>query len=253
VGTGLSRRATAFFRLARNSGKVKAVIPGPTQAMCQRANYAGGMTKRPHKPVTMSPWQVEWSEDIDEAIWRSHPEAKAGLARDTALLILGRSTDTAMPEDITSRVKHFIEQGGLDDVAHVWADAHALSLAGALWRLYRVRDQIIKQSEDIARLVAIGHDALNTIDPVVAGLTDPITAEGVLALIDSVFFGAFDGELAEALTRVGALAKLVAQGLLDVPHDQVESFDLARSSLAWGVIADELMAAGAQERRQGLS
>ena len=201
----------------------------------------------------MPPWQVEWSEDMDEAVWRSHPERKAGLARDTALLILGRTTDASLPEDMTARVTTFITEGGLDDVAHLWADAEAISLAGALWRLYRVRDQITKQSEDIARLVTIGHDALDTIDPVVAGLRDPITAEGVVTLIDSVFFGEFDGELAEALTRVGALAKLVARGLLDVPHDQSESFDLAKSSLAWGVIADELMSAGDVERRHGLS
>jgi hypothetical protein len=201
----------------------------------------------------MSPWQVEWSEDIDEAVWRSHPERKAGIARDTALLILGRTTDTPLPKDLTSRVKNFIDHGGLDDIAHLWADAEPISLAGALWRLYRVRNQIQQQPEDIARLVAIGHDALDTIDPVVAGLTDPITPEGILTLIDSVFFGAFEGELAEALTRVGALAKLVARGLLDVPHSQSESFDLAKSSLAWGVIADELMGSGDVERRHGLS
>jgi hypothetical protein len=211
------------------------------------------MSKRPHKPVTMSPWQVEWSEDIDEAMWRSHPERKAGLARDTALLILGRTTDTPLPADMSKRVKRFIDEGGLEDLAHLWADAEPISLAGALWRLYRVRDQITKQPEDIARLVAIGHDALDTIDPVVAGLRDPITPDSVVTLIDSVFFGAFGGELAEALTRVGALAKLVARGLLDVPHDSAESFDLAKSSLAWGVTADELTAAGDVERRQGLS
>lgn len=201
----------------------------------------------------MSPWQVEWSEDIDEAVWRSHPERKAGIARDTALLILGRSTDTPLPADMTARVKSFIEEGGLDDVAHLWAESEPVSVPGALFRLYRVRDQIQKQPEDIARLVAIGQDALDTIDPVVAGLRDPITPESVVALIDSVFLGAFDGELAVALTRVGALAKLVAKGLLDVPHDQEESFELAKSSLAWGVIADELMSAGDVERRHGLS
>ena len=201
----------------------------------------------------MPPWQVEWAEDIDEAIWRSHPERKAGLARDTALLILGRSTDTPLPNDMSSRVKDFIAEGGLDDVAHLWADAEAVSLAGALWRLYRVRDQIMKQPEDIARLVTIGHDTLDTIDPVVAGLRDPITADGVVTLIDAVFFGAFDGELADALSRVGALARLVARGLIDLPHDHAESFDLAKSSLAWGVIADELVAAGDAERRHGLS
>jgi hypothetical protein len=223
------------------------------QATLWVANYAGEMSKRPHKPVTMSPWKVEWSEDLDEAVWRSHPERKAGIARDTALLVLGRATDTPLPSDMATRVRAFIEDGGLDDVAHIWADSQAVSLPGALWRLYRVRDQIQKQPEDVARLVAIGHDSLDTIDPVVAGLHDPITPDTVVALIDSVFFGAFEGELAQALTRVGALAKLVAQGLLDLPHDQSESFGLAKSSLAWGVIADELMVAGDVERRHGLS
>lgn len=220
--------------------------------MVASANYAGWVSNRPHKPVTMPPWRVEASEDVDEAVWRSHPERKAGLARETALLILGRAIDTPLPDDMATRVKAFIDDGGLDDVAHLWADSPAHSLAGALWRLYRVRDQILKQPDDIARLVAMGHHTLNTIDPVVAGLTDPITPDGVVALIDQVFFGAFEGELAEALARVGALAKLVAQGLLEVPHEDSESFALARSSLAWGLVADELIGAGDTERRLGL-
>lgn len=210
------------------------------------------MTNRPHKPVTMPPWRVEATEDAEDAVWRSHPERKAGVARDTAQLILGR-TDRALPDDMVSRVRAFIDEGGLDDVAALWADSPAISLPGALWRMYRVRDHIVKQPGDIARLVASGQQSLNTIDPILAGLRDPITPEGVLGVIDTVFFGAFEGELAVALGRVGALAKLVSQGLLDLPHDDTESFDLAQSSLAWGVIANELLDAGLVESRHGLS
>jgi hypothetical protein len=111
----------------------------------------------------------------------------------------------------------------------------------------------MKQPDDIARLVALGHHTLDTIDPLLAGLEDPITPDRVLALIDTVFFGALEGDLSDALSRAGALAKLVAQGLLDLPHDQVESFSLAQSSLAWGVVGQELIDAGRMETRHGLS
>ena len=211
------------------------------------------MTKRPHKPVAMSPWRVEASEDIEDAIWRSHPERRAILARDTAALMAGRAPNYPTPPDVTARIRQFVHDGGLDDVAHLWSDSPAVSLPGALWRLYRVRDQIMKQPDDIARLVALGHHTLDTIDPLLAGLEDPITPDRVLALIDTVFFGALEGDLSDALSRAGALAKLVAQGLLDLPHDQVESFSLAQSSLAWGVVGQELIDAGRMETRHGLS
>jgi len=211
------------------------------------------MTNRPHKPVTMPPWRVEASEDIDEAIWRSHPEHRAGLARDTAHLIVGRVTGVELPGDTASRIRQFVLDGGLDDVAQLWGDSPANSLPGALWRLYRVRDQIAKQPADIARLLALGHEGLDTIDPIVAGLEDPVTADGVLALADTVFFGALEGNLQGALARAGALAKLVAAGLLAVPHDQEESFSLARASLAWGVVAEELIHACQVEGSASLS
>ena len=211
------------------------------------------MSNRPHKPVTMPPWRVEASEDIDEAIWRSHPEHRAGLARDTAHLIVGRVAGVTLPEETASRIRAFVHDGGLDDIAPLWSDSPATSLPGALWRLYRVRDQIVKQPADIARLVALGHQALDTIDPIVAGLDDPVTAQGVVELADTVFFGALEGQLQGALMRAGALAKLVAAGLLAVPHDQEESFGLARTSLAWGVVAEELVHAGQVEATAGLS
>jgi hypothetical protein len=102
-------------------------------------------------------------------------------------------------------------------------------------------------------LVALGHSSLDTIDPLLAGLDDPITPERVLELIDTVFFGALEGGLADALQRAGALAKLAAQGLLDLPHDQVESFSLAQSSLAWGVVGQELLDAGHADAQHGLT
>ncbi len=201
----------------------------------------------------MPSWRVEVSEDIEEAIWRSHPEKRAGIARDTALLLLGRADNVTFPEDMAARIRTFVDEGGLDDLAQVWSDSPPLSLPGALWRLYRVRDQIVKQPDDVAGLISRGKQSLNTIDPVVAGLDDPITAEGVLGVIDSVFFGALEGELSWALTRVAALAKLVAHGLATLPDSDEDTVGVTKTSLAWGVIAGELEEAGALERRVGLS
>ncbi len=169
------------------------------------------MTKRPHKPVTMPPWRVEASEDSDDAMWRSHPERKAELAKDTALLIIGRVSDVPLPEDMAARIREFVDEGGLDDLAHVWADSPPGSLPGALWRLYRVREQILAQPDDVARLVSRGLATLDTIDPIIAGLDTPITTSSVLTLIDTVFFGAFEGDVADALSRVGALSVLMTK------------------------------------------
>lgn len=212
------------------------------------------MVERPHKPVTMPPWRLEASEDIDEAIWRSHPERKAALARDTAHLVVGRHLDKSLPPESAARIREFIEEGGLEDVAVLWADSPASSLAGALWRLYRVREGILAAPREVARLVSLGHASLDTIDPILVGLDDPVSPERVTGLIDQVFFGGLEGDLATALLRAGALAKVIAQGLLDIPAgDGNDSHGLATSSLAWGVVGAELIEAGAIESRSELT
>jgi hypothetical protein len=201
----------------------------------------------------MPGWKLEAIDDPDEGPWTSHPQAKAQLAHDTARLLVGRQGGVTLPQDVIHRLDRYLADGGLDDLAALWAESGPTSLPGALWRLYRVREQLLARPDELARLISLGHDHLDTIDPILAGMAEPVTRDSVVALADDVFSGAMGTTLPDALERAGALAKVVARGLLIHPHEGDESYPLARTSLAWEVVGAELLEAARLDRRGGLS
>lgn len=211
------------------------------------------MQERPHKPVTMPGWKLEAIDDADEGPWTSHPQAKAQLAHDTARLLVGRQGGVTLPPDAVKRLDRYLADGGLDDLAILWAESEPVTLPGALWRLYRLREQLLAHPEELARLISLGHDHLDTIDPILVGMAEPVTPDSVLGLADDVFSGAMGGSLPDALERAGALAKVVARGLLIHPHERNDSYPLARTSLAWEVVGAELLEAARLDRRGVLS
>lgn len=209
--------------------------------------------ERPHKPVTMPGWKLEAVEETDEGPWTSHPQAKAQLAHDTARLLVGRQGGVTLPGDVVQRLDRYLAEGGLDDLAILWAESEPTSLPGALWRLYRVREQLLAHPNELARLISFGYDHLDTIDPILVGIAEPVTRDSVLALAADVFSGAMGATLPDALERAGALAKVVARGLLLHPYEGEDSYPLARTSLAWEVVGAELLEAARLDRRSGLS
>ena len=196
------------------------------------------MSDRHHKPVRMSPWRLEASESEEDAIWRLHPERRLAVAHDTAGLLVRHEDESG---DRLHRLNAFVDQEGLDTLAELWSAAEPVSLPGALWRLYRIREQVQNRPDVIGDLVQRGLHSLDTIDPVVVGAEEPVTARGVSDIIDEILQGSFSGSLAEALERASALARVVAAGLLHWPEENDgREHEVALRSLSWEVVADEL-------------
>lgn len=194
-----------------------------------------------HKPVRMSPWRLEASESEEDAIWRLHPERALAVAHDTAHLLLRRTPDSVDSTNTLERLNQFVEAEGIETLAELWAGAEPVSLPGALFRLYQIRDAITKRPDVIGDVVQRGLDSLHTIDPVVVGAQEPVTAGEVTAIIDRVLRGGFSGELGPALERAAALARVIAAGLLNwPPAEQTNEHELALRSLAWDVVATDL-------------
>ena len=211
-------------------------------------SYPGGMSNRTHKPVSMAPWRLEASESEEDAIWRLHPERRLAIAHDTAQLLVReqRGTDS---DDTLSRMKTFVDQEGVDTLAELWSSADPVSLPGALWRLFGIREQVRVRPDVIGEVVQRGLDALETIDPVVVGAEEPVTAAGVGNIIDQVLRGGFSGDLANALERASALARVIAAGLLHWPESHTDrEHDVALRSLSWGVVATELADCARREK-----
>lgn len=201
----------------------------------------------------MAPWRLEASESEDDAVWRLHPERALAIAHDTAWLLVGRgeaeSDDDASRRETLAKLNAFVDREGLDTLAELWSMADPVSLPGALWRLYQIRDQIHRRPDVIGDVVARGIDALDTIDPVVVGASEPVTAEGVSAIIDEVLRGSFTGGLSEALLRASALARVIAAGLLHWPEpNDAAEHEAALKSLRWDVVAGELADCARREK-----
>jgi len=196
----------------------------------------------------MAPSQLESVELNDDSLWEQHPERALALAHDTAqFLVRGMSGEG--DNRIAERLHDFIEEEGLDTLAELWAHAEASSLPGALWRLVVMRHHIEKRSDVVPDLVERGLQRLSTIDTVVAGVAEPVSAEGVLALLEDLFSGTFRGELAPALHRASALARLVSTGLLDWPPDSDSESGLTLSALHWDELSRSLAVSAKREEK----
>jgi hypothetical protein len=205
------------------------------------------------KPVRMSTARLEASLSADPADVVMDPAERAALASETARLLVERGNDAASDE-LVGRLVSFADDHGLDTLAELWASATPRSLPGALWRLYLVRAIIRHNPEDARILFQRGVDDLPTIDQVVAGAPDPVSADGLATLLDDIVRGVFQGELAEALERASAVARAVSAGAISLAWGSGEDASyLTSRSLNWSVIADELKATARLARSGSLS
>ena len=169
----------------------------------------------------------------------------------SALLSRGQSTrDTKVREELV----RFSDEYGLDTLAELWSQAHPLTLPGALWRLFLVRAVVQHNPEDASHLFHRGIDNLPTIDAVVAGAPDFVSAEDFSKVLDGILRGAFEGDLAHALDRAAAVATAVSAGAISLAlADANEASYLTSRSLSWSVIARELEGCASRARKGSLT
>jgi hypothetical protein len=204
------------------------------------------------KPVRMSTSRMEAAiTDPAELVMDPADVSAIAHATATALLSRGQSSDDVRVREALVR---FADEHGLDTLAELWSKAHPLSLPGALWRLYLVRAVVRHSPQDTAQLFQRGVDGLPTIDAVVAGAPDPLSAEDFSGVLDDILMGAFDGDLAHALERAASVATAVSAGAISLAlADDREASYLTSRSLTWSVIAQELEGCAARARKGTLT
>ena len=189
----------------------------------------------------------------DPAELMMDPAEVSAIAHATASALLshGQSTkDTKVREELV----RFSDEYGLDTLAELWSQAHPSSLPGALWRLFLVRAVIQHSPEGASRLFQRGVDDLPTIDAVVAGAPDPVSAQDFSIVLDDILRGAFEGDLAHALDRAAAVATAVSAGAISLAlADTDEASYLTSRSLSWSVIARELEGCASRARKGALT
>jgi hypothetical protein len=190
-------------------------------------------SSRPHRPARFA----DLTEMIDAA-GGAAPTSRAELASATAEVLVqaGRSPGEG------ARFVALADRVGLDTLAALWHDADPVSLPGALWALYLLRQWCRSDGEEVTRLWRAG-EHLAPAESVVAGVGEYADVDAVQLAADAVLTGVYQGDLAVALERAAAFFRVIAAGRRSLgPHDQfaADGVDLAARN---GRVAASLCAA----------
>lgn len=203
-----------------------------------------------HRPVRVPGEHFEFVQGGED------PAVLVRSAHETAQALVSRVRADPDPE-IVARLVAFAEREGIDAVAELWSRAAALSLPGALWRLYLLREMIRRDADQVVVAFALGVERLASIDPVVAGAPTPAGPEELLAVADEILRGVFEGDLALALDRAASFCRVAAAGCTQLADDSdVAAPDraatLTRRAARLATLAEELSASARLAREGGL-
>lgn len=218
------------------------------------AGSLDGMTddsREYHRPVKRP------AELFDRLFAAEDPAEVSRVAHSTAQALLARvraDPDAA----VIDRLVAFTAEHGIDDLAELWSRSPATSLPGALWRLYLLQLMIHDDPQTAALLYERGRAELAGADEVVAGAPSPAGPAELVALIDTIMRGLFEGDFAVALDRAAAFCRVQAAGATHVADDY-EATEPGRAStfttraLRLADYATDLAACAALWRRDALT
>lgn len=179
------------------------------------------------------------------------------MAHATASALLTRAREDATGES-AERLISFTAEHGMDDIAELWSAAPAVSLPGALWRLYLLQLAIHSDPQTSALLYERGRVELRSVDPIVAGAPVPASPEEIVELIDKILRGAFRGDFSVALDRAAAFCRVQVSGATHVADDHeftepTRATELTARARRLHTYANDLSAAAALWRVDGLT
>ena len=180
-----------------------------------------------------------------EAMTSDADPAELAAAGHRIANLLVRGPLDAGDEALVERVIHLADEEGLALIAELWSHAASETIAGALWRLYVLREWVHRQPDQAAREYAAGR-AFSPVHEVLAGVVEPPGPEEVVTLVDTVVRGILGSAFDVALDRAAAFAHLVGVG-----RGHVDDGD-ARSGAKLVDMAHQLRRAAAAERSGAL-
>nr|WP_218853111.1 DNA-directed RNA polymerase subunit beta [Microbacterium immunditiarum] len=188
------------------------------------------------------------AEDPAEVSRVAHATASALLTR------VREKPDSAVVE----RLVAFTDDHGIDDIAELWSRSPARSLPGALWRLYLLQLMIHDDPITAALLYERGRSELMSADDVIAGAPSPAGPDELVALVDTILRGLFQGDFAVALDRAAAFCRVQASGASHLADDYEgtepdRASALTTRALRLSTYAVDLTACAALWRRDSLT
>lgn len=201
-----------------------------------------------HRPVRRSLENFAGAQD---------PAEVSRVAHATAAALLNRVRQDPSDE-VIERVVGFADSHGIDTIAELWSRSPAVSLPGALWRLYLLQLMIHDDPRTAALLYERGRAALASADDVVAGAPNPAGPDELIGLIDTILRGVFVGDFAIALERAASFCRVQASGAADLADDYdatepERAATLTTRALRLSTYAEDLTVAASLWRRDSLT
>lgn len=169
-------------------------------------------TPRPHhRPVKLT------NQFFDNRMGGQDPAILNEAAHRSAQLLVAQGRQTTDP-DTLKRLVDFTDTFGLETLAEMWQQAPAISLPGALWRIYALRDLIQKHAGKISYSYERGMHT-DWASRVVSGVADPPSQAEIIRTVDEILAGAYTGEFDIALERFAAFCRVVSAGQDELAHD----------------------------------
>ncbi|KDA05913.1 DNA-directed RNA polymerase subunit beta [Microbacterium sp. CH12i] len=201
------------------------------------------MAEQFHRPVRRP------SAAFDKIVGSADSAEAMRVANATASALLSRARADQSGES-AERLIAFSADHGIDDIAELWAGAPAVSLPGALWRLYLLQLAIHSDAQTSALLYERGRIELRSADAAVAGAPAPASPEELVALIDTILRGVFRGDFSVALERAAAFCRVQVSGATHAADDYEvtepgRATDLTKRARRLNIYANDLSAAAA--------
>lgn len=206
------------------------------------------MSRAHHRPLLFT--------DREFAAYEGSPDPAdvAALAHETAAVLIGAGRANEDPE-VTQRLVRLADELGLRTIAQLWSGRPPVSLPGALWRLYTLREWVTRDPQSAAREYAAGIRHAH-VSHAVAGSADPNGPDEIRALVDRILEGAFTGDFAVALERAAAFCRVVSSGRADLAesHDGYDAAAATKATKSAAALADTArdLAKSASSWRMGL-
>lgn len=164
---------------------------------------------------------------LDNREGGADPARLNDAAHTTAAALVDRGRASEDPE-LVARLVRLADGEGLQDLAALWSRCPAVTLPGALWRLYAIRRAVVGSPQQWSAGYRDG-TAHAPVAEVVAGVAEPPGPDELVSMTDSILTGAFAGDFDVALLRAAAFCRVVAVGR-SVHADAADLADEARGT-----------------------
>ncbi len=121
------------------------------------------------------------------------------------------TSQSAEDQSVRQAIMALAQEHGVELLAQMWSSAAAVSLPGALWRLYVLHTALTRQPAELARFFREGKPYAD-VSAVVAGVIEPPGAKEITTVSQEILSGLFQQDLDVALDRAAAFCVVVAAG-----------------------------------------